>query len=434
MHNTLRHGRNLRLLGAILSSALLLSVMAPSEVALAAPNSSEQTAEQQPGISATTTEIAFGQPSSISLQASNTPANVSLSAAVSIDGQALTTVPLDAAGAANVAVTAAAYPVGEHTVSVSLVDAATSSTVFASTTTVLKIRLATSSISAFWRNDDHSVKGKATGEFGTIPSGSVTFSYGGNVVGSAALSTDGSYVGSFLPSRTSSDSSLLTVNYAGDSNHASSSTKTPRVIVDYFGCDRREPQTPFADVTRAHKFHTEIAWMSCQRYSMGWQQASSKPLYKPNDSLTRAAMAAFVYRMEAPSDYQAPRESPFSDVAPGDPFYKEITWMWHAGLSKGYTEANGKPSFRPSASLSREAMAAFIYRLEAPKGFVAPTSSPFTDLTPGASFYKEITWLYEAKLTTGNKTANGREYLPKQTLSRAAMAAFVYRLVENYRS
>lgn len=434
MHKTVSRGKNLRLVGAILSCALLMSAMAPSVAAFATPNSSEQSDEQSPAISATAAEVTFGQPASISLQATNAPADVSLAAAVSVDGQALATVPLNAAGAADVAVTAGSYPVGDHAVSVSLVDAATSSTVFASTTTALKIRLAASSVSAFWRNDDDSVKGKVTGEFGTIPSGSVTFSYGGNVVGSAALSTDGSYVGSFLPSGTSSDSSLLTVNYAGDSNHAPASINAPHVIVCYGPCRWPESYEPFADVTRAHKFHTEIAWMSCQGYSSGWKQASGLPLYKPNDSLSRAAMAAFVYRMEAPGDYQAPIESPFSDVAPGDPFYKEITWMWQEGLSKGYTEAGGKPSFRPTASLSREAMAAFMYRLEAPKNFTAPTTSPFTGLAPSASFYKEITWLYEAKLTTGNKTANGREYLPKETLSRAAMAAFVYRLVETYRA
>lgn len=190
----------------------------------------------------------------------------------------------------------------------------------------------------------------------------------------------------------------------------------------------------FADVPVGHKFYTEIDWMHCMKYATGTRQPPAKPLYKPKDKLSREAMAAFIYRLEAPKNYRAPKTSPFADVRAGDPFYKEIAWMWDAKLSTGTQQPHGKPEFRPKERLSREAMAAFIYRLEKPTGYRAPKVSPLADMKPGMKFYTEISWMYDVGLTTGNKVGNTKEYWPKDRLSREAMAAFIHRLVMDYRA
>ncbi|WP_449282919.1 S-layer homology domain-containing protein, partial [Leucobacter sp.] len=71
-----------------------------------------------------------------------------------------------------------------------------------------------------------------------------------------------------------------------------------------------------------------------------------------------------MFRMQAPKGYKAPKTSPFSDVKPGQKFYKEITWMYKSGLSTGVKQKSGKPKYMPKSSVTREAMAAFIYRLK----------------------------------------------------------------------
>ncbi|QIK63916.1 Ig-like domain repeat protein [Leucobacter viscericola] len=464
MRKTLPHAKNARLLGAILSAAFALSLAAPTSAAFAAPlrsedtvvspeqNTSEvaqdpapqssevteapQTAEApEPSISSTNAPVVFGQKATISLQAANTPVGTVPAAVVSIDGMVISTVALNGTGAAKVTVAAATLNAGEHRVSVSLVDTAAASAVLATTESSLTVKPATTKVDASWVSDNgERVWGRVTAQFGTVPTGTVDFNFGGKTVGSAQLAKDGSFDGSFaLPAGLTSSTGLI-ASYVGDSNHGVSTATAGVVVVCYGPCHWPQSFQAFADVSLQHKFHTEIAWMYCNGYSRGWSQGSGLPLYKPSENLTRSAMAAFVYRLEAPKNYQAPSESPFSDVNPGDPFYKEITWMWQQGLSKGYAEPSGKPSFRPNNSLSREAMAAFMYRLEAPKNFKAPKKSPFADLTPKSNFYTEITWLYEAKLTTGSKTPDGRKFLAKDSLSREAMAAFVYRLVENYRA
>ncbi|MCW2289001.1 putative Ig domain-containing protein [Leucobacter luti] len=198
-------------------------------------------------------------------------------------------------------------------------------------------------------------------------------------------------------------------------------------------CAKPRKSPVFADVALTQKFYTEIDWMHCMKLSTGTRQPPAKPLYKPMDKLSREAMAAFMFRLEAPKNYTAPKVSPFADVKPGDAFYTQIAWMWEAKLSTGTAQASGKPLFKPKESLSREAMAAFIYRLESPKKYTAPKVSPMADMKPGMKFYKEISWMYSEKLTTGNKVGNTKEFWPKNKLSREAMAAFIYRLVTDYR-
>jgi hypothetical protein len=77
-------------------------------------------------------------------------------------------------------------------------------------------------------------------------------------------------------------------------------------------------------------------------------------------------MAAFLYRYAttlagAPA-HAAPATAPFSDVRPGDAFHREVSWAAAAGITTGYPDG----SFRPGAPVSREAMAAFLYRLTNP--------------------------------------------------------------------
>ncbi|MEW1823036.1 S-layer homology domain-containing protein, partial [Arthrobacter sp. NPDC080031] len=85
--------------------------------------------------------------------------------------------------------------------------------------------------------------------------------------------------------------------------------------------------------------------------------------YRPLQSISRDAMAAFLYRMAGSPAYTPPAVSPFTDVSTGQQFYKEMAWMSEKGVSTGWAEAGGARSYRPLQSISRDAMAAFLYRM-----------------------------------------------------------------------
>lgn len=188
------------------------------------------------------------------------------------------------------------------------------------------------------------------------------------------------------------------------------------------------PNTFFPDVSQNHKFFKEIEWMGTSGLSTGIKSANgSEALYKPYYKVSREAMAAFLYRLEK-STYRGPATSPFADVKRGDPFYNEIAWMYQKGYSTGIAQPSGKPRYEPKSQVSREAMAAFIYRLNNAT-YQGPATSPFSDMRKGDKFYNEITWMYQQKLSTGIAQPSGKpKYAPKDRVSREAMAAFIYRL------
>ncbi|MDN4477879.1 S-layer homology domain-containing protein [Demequina sp. SYSU T00039] len=187
---------------------------------------------------------------------------------------------------------------------------------------------------------------------------------------------------------------------------------------------------PFADVSanaasNDYSEHAEaIFWMASSGLSTGWDTTEGV-VYRPLSRITRDAMAAFLYRYTAP-DYSPPGSSSFIDVTTTSSFFAEIEWLASTGVSTGWSTSAGA-EYRPLSNITRDAMAAFLYRLAAPEDYVAPTSSPFVDVTPSHPFYTEICWLAETGISTGWNTSAGAEYRPGSTIGRDAMAAFLYR-------
>ena len=72
-------------------------------------------------------------------------------------------------------------------------------------------------------------------------------------------------------------------------------------------------------------------------------------------------MAAFLHRAAGSPPLSTPSRSPFTDVTVQNSiFYQEIAWARDAGITTGWADG----TYRPLADINRDAMAAFIYRLE----------------------------------------------------------------------
>ncbi|MCC3265289.1 S-layer homology domain-containing protein [Arthrobacter gengyunqii] len=82
----------------------------------------------------------------------------------------------------------------------------------------------------------------------------------------------------------------------------------------------------------------------------------------------------------------------------------------------------------PGQWVSRDAVAAFLYRLKGSAKYTAPKTSPFTDVKKSTQFYKEISWLASSGVSTRWPAAGGAsESRPGQSVARDAMAAFMKR-------
>ena len=119
----------------------------------------------------------------------------------------------------------------------------------------------------------------------------------------------------------------------------------------------------FADVGPTHPFYADIQWMYEEGISTGTPQPGGKPLYKPADAVSRQAMAAFLHRFEGGTPHTLDRPF-FADVPASAPFYNDIQWMAWSGLSTGTPQPGGKPLYKPTDPVSRQAMAAFLFRFD----------------------------------------------------------------------
>lgn len=184
----------------------------------------------------------------------------------------------------------------------------------------------------------------------------------------------------------------------------------------------------FIDVPVGAPFFHEISWLSNSGITTGYPDGS----FRPQESVQRDAMAAFLFRKAgSPAGFVPPAISPFRDLAPGDTFYKEITWLASKRITTGYDDG----TFRPGTPVSRDAMAAFLYRyattLAGAPAYPAPATAPFSDVRPGDAFHREVSWAHAAGITTGYPDGSFR---PGAPVSREAMAAFLYRLTNPDRS
>ena len=177
------------------------------------------------------------------------------------------------------------------------------------------------------------------------------------------------------------------------------------------------PNTPlYKDVNQDTAFYAEIQWLGSQNITTGYPDGT----FRPGQNVERAAMAAYFYRMAGSPEVTLPKESPFKDVDPSFPFYKEIVWMHQRGITTGYWDG----TFRPHDPVNRDAMAAFFYRYAGAPGYTAPVNSPFNDVQNGDAFYQEITWLKQQGITKGWSDGT---YRPGEPIHRDAMAAFIHR-------
>ena len=101
-------------------------------------------------------------------------------------------------------------------------------------------------------------------------------------------------------------------------------------------------------------FYKEIGWLQEARISTGWADGT----FRPQAKVERAAMVAFLYRLNGSPEVELPAASPFKDVDASNPFYTEIQWFAQRGITTGW----GDGTYRPHEATNRDATAAFLFR------------------------------------------------------------------------
>ena len=209
----------------------------------------------------------------------------------------------------------------------------------------------------------------------------------------------------------------------------------------------QSPAPAFVDVSNDpaspafSEHHEAIAWMASEGISTGWATQSGLE-FRPLARTTRDAMAAFLYRLAGSPALADAEATPFVDVSsnPASPLYSEhwqaILWMAEQGLAEGWDNGEGS-EFRPLSRVSRDAVAAFLYREAGSPALADPEAMPFVDVSadPSAATFSEhaaaIEWMAQEGLATGWGTPESAEFRPRASITRDAIAAFLYRVHAN---
>ena len=183
-----------------------------------------------------------------------------------------------------------------------------------------------------------------------------------------------------------------------------------------------EPPAPcapatFPDVGTSHPFFGDVCWMDQMAITTGFPDGG----FRPAAPVTRQSMAAFLYRFQLSPPFEAPSSPTFTDVGLGHPFRAEVEWLAQAGIAEGFADG----TYRPSAPVTRQAMAAFLFRLGGDPSHAAPPSSGFADVSTAHPFFREVHWTTEVGVSTGFADGTWRPSVP---ITRQAMSAFLHRL------
>jgi hypothetical protein len=141
---------------------------------------------------------------------------------------------------------------------------------------------------------------------------------------------------------------------------------------------------PFSDVGTAHTFCPEIEWMKFAGVSRGFTGAA----FRPADVVTRQAMSAFLAR-QGGALLRPCETAPFNDVPTSHPFCEEIQWMKETGISTGFPDG----TYAPSAAVTRQAMSAFLARFADAELTACVDPQPFPDVPENHPFCPEILWM-----------------------------------------
>ena len=178
---------------------------------------------------------------------------------------------------------------------------------------------------------------------------------------------------------------------------------------------------PFTDVRESDWFYDDVVFA----YENGLFSGTSDTTFSPNTSMTRAMLVTVLYRLEGQPAVNG--RSGFSDVQYNGYYEDAVTWAADNGIVNGISTS----TFSPNVNVTREQMAAILYRYAQYKKYNTAASSSlnsFSDHTSVSGYaVASLQWSVAEKLVNGS---NGK-LMPTGNASRAQVAAILHRFAEN---
>lgn len=183
------------------------------------------------------------------------------------------------------------------------------------------------------------------------------------------------------------------------------------------------PSKAFSDLDAKAWYHEGVDYALTNSLMNG--VGSGK--FEPDGQLTRAQLVTVLYRAAGEPD-TGKQVNPFTDVADDAWYTKAVIWAANNGIVNGVA----KNVFAPDASITREQIAAMLYRYAGAEAAKEDKLSAFPDAAKVSDWAKEaLNWAVASGLINGVADANGTASLePQATATRAQIATILMRWLE----
>ena len=178
---------------------------------------------------------------------------------------------------------------------------------------------------------------------------------------------------------------------------------------------------PFGDVKTADWFYNDVKYV----YEKGMMAGTAADVFAPNTTTTRAMIVTILYRLEGSPAVTG--TSAFADVPAGQWYTDAVNWAAANQIVKG-TSAT---TFAPNDSITREQMAAILYRYAQYKGYDVTKKadlSGYSDNGQVSAYAKDaLAWANAAKLING---VTNTTLAPQGNATRAQVSAILHRFCD----
>lgn len=178
---------------------------------------------------------------------------------------------------------------------------------------------------------------------------------------------------------------------------------------------------PFGDVKSGDWFYNDVKYV----YEKGMMAGTAADVFAPNATTTRAMIVTILYRLEGSPAVTG--TSAFADVPAGQWYTDAVNWAAANQIVKG-TSAT---TFAPNDSITREQMAAILYRYAQYKGYDVTKKadlSGYSDNSQVSAYAKDaLAWANAAKLING---VTNTTLAPQGNATRAQVSAILHRFCD----
>ena len=193
------------------------------------------------------------------------------------------------------------------------------------------------------------------------------------------------------------------------------------VGVSYVKATETPSKTKFNDVSANDWFASAVDYVT----GKGMMNGTADNTFSPKANTTRGMVVTVLYRLENQPSTSA---ASFTDVASGAYYANAVAWANANGIVSGY----GSGKFGPNDKVTREQLAAILYRYAQYKKYDvsgAKSLDGYTDAQSVSSYaVPALQWANAAGVVTGK---SGNKLDPKGNATRAEVAAMLMRFCEN---